>query len=81
MKPIDVVALRAACVDIVLKVPRLPGYDEKLMGSLIGWLPGELWGISACALSRLGVSVGWSGSLGDDHLGRLVLEDFQRFWS
>ncbi len=37
------------------------------------------WDNFACAASRLGLQVGFLGSVGDDENGRLLIEDFRRF--
>jgi ribokinase len=52
MNKIDVVALGAASLDVVVQVPRLPGYDEKVFGRMLGQLPGGTMPNFACALSK-----------------------------
>lgn len=79
MAGLDVVAVRSACVDIVMKVPQLPRHDEKVMGTMEGWLPGGTMGNYACATSRLGLRTGWIGNLGDDFMTNIVLDDFANF--
>lgn len=78
-RALDVVAVGEGCIDLVLQVKRLPGHDQKVMGRLVGWLPGGTVPNFACAASRLGLGVGFLGSVGDDHAGRLVREDFRSF--
>lgn len=75
----DLFCLGGSAVDLMLRVPRLPLLDEKLETAFAGCLPGGLVANTACAATRLGLQVGWSGYLGDDDFGRLVLEDFARF--
>lgn len=75
----DLFCLGGSAVDLMLRVPRLPLLDEKLETVFAGRLPGGLVANTACAAARLGLQVGWSGYLGDDDFGRLVLEDFTRF--
>jgi ribokinase/sulfofructose kinase len=62
-----------------LTVPRLPSYDEKVIGSLVGRLPGGPAANFACAASRLGLKVSSFSNVGDDESGRLIIEDFKRF--
>lgn len=75
----DLFCLGGSAVDLMLRVPRLPLLDEKLETAFAGRLPGGLVANTACAAARLGLRVGWSGYLGADDFGRLVLEDFTRF--
>ena len=62
-----------------MKVPHLPQHDEKVMGTMVGWLPGGTMGNYACAASRLGLKTGWIGNLGDDFMTNIVLDDFANF--
>lgn len=78
-RTLDVVAVGAGCIDLVLQVERLPGHDQKVTGRLVGRLPGGTVANFACAASRLGLRVGFLGSVGDDEAGRLVREDFRSF--
>jgi ribokinase/sulfofructose kinase len=66
-------------MDLVLKVPRLPAYDEKELGELVGRLPGGPAANFACAASRLGLLVSSFSLVGDDQSGRLIIEDFERY--
>lgn len=75
----DVVAVGVATADLVLKVERLPGHDEKVLGWHVGWLPGGTVPNFACAASRLGLQTSFLGTVGDDALGSLAVKDFHRF--
>lgn len=79
MKRFDLLCLGGAAVDWVLRVPRLPRSDEKLTAALAGRFPGGLVGNAACAAARLGLRVAWSGLLGDDEGGKLLLQSFYDF--
>ncbi|MCG8515647.1 MAG: carbohydrate kinase family protein [Halanaerobiales bacterium] len=79
MEKVEVVALSAASIDIVLKVDHLPGNDQKVVGTHIGDIPGGTIANFACAISRFGLKTGWIGQVGDDREGQLLLEDFIRF--
>lgn len=75
----DVLAVGGAAVDLVLRLDRLPGYDEKVLADLVGWLPGGPATNFACAASRLGLNVTSLCIVGDDASGQLVREDLARF--
>lgn len=75
----DVVAVGVAAIDLVVEVDHLPGHDEKVNGRLVGRLPGGTVPNFACAASRLGLAVGFLGSVGDDRAGHLILEDFRHY--
>ena len=76
---IDILAVGGIDMDLVLKVPRLPSFDEKEMGELVGRLPGGPAANFACAASRLGLKVSSFSLVGDDESGRLIIEDFHRY--
>jgi len=78
-KRLDVVAVGAATIDLVIRVEELPGYDGKVTGQHIGWLPGGTVANFACAASRLGLRAGFLGTVGDDPQGQLAVDDFVRF--
>jgi len=78
-RKIDVLAVGGVDVDLVLKVPELPSFDEKVMGELVGRLPGGTVANFACAASRLGLKVASFANIGDDQKGQAIIEDFQRY--
>ncbi len=78
-RTIDILAVGGIDVDLVLTVPHLPTYDEKVMGQLVGHLPGGPAANFACAASRLGLRVASLAQVGDDEAGRLIIEDFKRY--
>jgi sugar/nucleoside kinase (ribokinase family) len=75
----DIVAVDKTWVDLVLRVPRLPGHDQKVLGTPAGWLPGGQGANVVCAAARLGLRAGFIGAVGGDTNGRLVIDDFARF--
>ena len=77
--PTDLLCLGGASVDLILRVPRLPRRDEKLVSQFVGRVPGGMVANTACAAARLGLSVGWAGTLGDDEDGRLMRAGFAEF--
>ncbi len=78
-RPIDAIAVSAASIDHVIRVRQLPAFDEKVIGALVGRLPGGTMANFACALSRLGGHAAWTGTVGGDPEGAMLLRDFRRF--
>ena len=78
-RPIDAMAVSAASIDQVIRVRHLPAFDEKVIGALVGRLPGGTMANFACALSRLGGRAAWMGTVGGDPEGAMLLQDFRRF--
>ena len=78
-RPFDIVAVDGIDLDIVMKVKRLPGYGEKVMGEYVGRLAGGPCANFACAGARLGMRVASLSTIGDDAGGRVVKDDFHRF--
>ncbi|TMJ00331.1 MAG: carbohydrate kinase family protein [Bacillati bacterium ANGP1] len=78
-RPIDAMAVSAASIDHVIRVRQLPAFDEKVIGALVGRLPGGTMANFACALSRLGGRAAWMGTVGGDPEGAMLLRDFRRF--
>lgn len=65
----DIFCLGGAAVDWILRVPRLPWPDEKLVVDFVSRVAGGLVANTACAAARLGLRVAWSGLLGKDEGG------------
>ena len=78
-RTIDVLAIGGADIDIVFTVPKLPSFDEKVLGKLVGRLPGGAVANFACAASRLGLRVSSFTVIGDDENGRDVIKGFEEF--
>jgi len=76
---VDLITIDKSWVDMLLRLPRLPGYDDKVLAELIGRRPGGMGGNVACTAARLGLQVGMVSWVGDDADGRLVQEDLHRF--
>lgn len=75
----DLFCIAGASVDIILKVTRLPLPDEKMVTQFIGRTAGGLVANTACAASRLGLRTGWTGFIGDDDSGKIILDSFDEF--
>lgn len=78
-RTLDVLAVGGAAVDLALTLDHLPGYDEKVLGDFVGYLPGGPAANFACAGSRLGLRVASLSNVGDDERGRMVIDEFTRF--
>ena len=79
LQSVNVLSVGGLTIDIVLRVDRLPGHDEKVLSSLIGRLPGGPQPNFACAASKLGVSVRSLGHIGSDEGGEAVKADLVRY--
>lgn len=77
-RPVDILAIGGIDMDMVLTVPRMPGFDEKEMAEFLGWMPGGPAANSACAAARLGLNVASFSQVGDDENGRAIVADFAR---
>lgn len=75
-RPFDIIAIDAIDMDIVMKVDRLPKRGEKIMGDLVGRLPGGPCANFACAVARLGLRVASFATVGSDAAGQLLIDDF-----
>ena len=71
----DVIGVGDADVDIYLEVDHLPGRDEKVLADSVNLHPGGMVANFLVALSRLGTSCGFHGTVGDDEFGRIVLRN------
>jgi sulfofructose kinase len=70
--PPQVICLGHATLDTVVRVPRLPRSDERVVadaGAISGGGPAAT---AAVTLARLGVSVAFAGRVGDDAAGELI---------
>ena len=78
-KDIDVLAVGGIDIDWLLKMPKLPSFDEKLRAEYLGQYPGGPVGNFACISSNMGLKVASVCTVGDDEGGKLLLEDFQDY--
>jgi len=74
----DVLTIDGISMDTVLAVDELPGADAKVMGTLIGRMPGGPAANFACAASQLGLRVAALAEIGSDQAGKEVLADFKK---
>lgn len=75
----DLCCVGGSALDVVLRVPSLPVSGEKLIAQFAGRMAGGVVSNTACAAARLGLNTGWSGQIGDDDNGRIVLNEFAVF--
>lgn len=68
-----------ASADILLRVPRIPGSDEKLLARFISKQAGGIVSNTACAAARLGIQTAWAGTLGSDEFAEIMLAGFAEF--
>lgn len=78
-KDIDVLAVDGIDVDWLLKMPKLPSFDEKLPAEWLGQFPGGPVGNFACIAAHFGMKVSALCKLGDDDGGTILLEDFKNY--
>jgi sugar/nucleoside kinase (ribokinase family) len=79
MSTFDLVCLGGASYDIILRLPRLPMHDEKLVVEYAGRQAGGLVANTACAAARLEVKSAWAGKVGLDEGGELIQQAFRDF--
>ncbi|MEM7345465.1 MAG: carbohydrate kinase family protein [Chloroflexota bacterium] len=78
-RDIDVLTVGGVDMDLVLTVPELPDHDEKVIGEMVGWLPGGPAANFACAASRLGLRVSAFAMVGDDGNGQGIIDGFSAY--
>lgn len=78
-KDIDVLAVGGIDIDWLLKMPKLPSFDEKLRAEYLGQYPGGPVGNFACIASNMGLKVASMCALGDDEGGKKLLQDFKSY--
>jgi sugar/nucleoside kinase (ribokinase family) len=75
----EMLFIGGSSVDIILKIPRFPHPDEKLVVDYIGHQAGGFIANTACAAAKLGASTAWAGVLGQDENGALMIKSFQEY--
>jgi sulfofructose kinase len=78
-RSLDILAVGGIDADLVLTVGELPSYDEKVMGTLVGWMAGGPAANCACAASRLGLRAAALAMVGDDRSGQIVVDGYTEF--
>lgn len=75
-RTIDVLTIDGVDLDLIMTVPELPGADLKVIGQLVGNMPGGPAANFACAASRLGLRVTALAEVGEDAAGQTIIDDF-----
>lgn len=75
----DFFCIGGTSVDLILKTPSLPDSGEKLMVEFHDQHAGGLVANTACAAARLGLRTAWTGTVGDDDNGNIILDGFAQF--
>ncbi len=78
MNKVDIVGLGEVVIDWVSKIPHFPKPDEKIDALSEHYFPGGVTANYLVAVSRLGVSCGFIGAVGNDHYGDFLIEDFKK---
>lgn len=78
MKNFDVIAVGSGTIDLIFRVPRLPGNDDKVVGYKLAELVGGTVANSACVMGKLGLKVSSLSTIGDDNHARKIIEDFHK---
>ncbi|GAA1242906.1 ribokinase [Pseudonocardia aurantiaca] len=76
-RPLDLLVVGDADVDVYVRAPRRPGPGEKVLGQLLGVHPGGMGVNVACAAARLGLRAGMVAAIGDDAHGRMALDHYR----
>ena len=76
MGKIDIIGLGEVVVDWVAEIPYFPKPDEKIDAISENYFSGGVTANYLVAVSRLGVSCGFIGAVGDDSYGSFLIEDF-----
>lgn len=77
MAKFDIIGIGDADVDILVSVPHLPTYDEKVKGKILGQYPGGIISNFLCAASRFGAKCAAIVRTGDDERGKISIEDLR----
>lgn len=73
----DVVALGTCNMDFIMKVPRFIGAEDEADVQLLLESPGGSAANFALGTSRLGLKTGIMATVGNDHFGSLITQNFQ----
>jgi ribokinase/sulfofructose kinase len=74
-RPLDLLALGDPCVDLVYRTPRLPGWDDKARGVMLGLFGGGTEANAACNAARLGWRCALFGRTGNDLHARFIRDE------
>jgi len=75
---LEVLTIGAAAIDLVVRVKKHPEPDQMVFAEEFGEFPGGSTANISVALARLGIKVGFIGKVGDDHFGKILIDDFRK---
>jgi ribokinase len=73
----NVIVVGSANVDLIMRVPRLPGPGETVIGATFSRAPGGKGANQAAAAATLGARTWFVGKVGDDDLGAWTRRDLE----
>ena len=76
-KPLDLVAIGAANMDIIAKIDKFPEIDDQVAVKGLTYAPGGSAANTVVAAAKLGLKVGFMGKVGRDHNGIELIKAFQ----
>jgi sugar/nucleoside kinase (ribokinase family) len=72
-----ILGLGGVCIDRLVKIPRIPGWDETEYVSNYAMQQGGMVATAMAAATRLGEDVEFIGGIGDDDSGQYALQSFK----
>ena len=75
----DIIGIGSTVYDTLMVIDRYPTEDTKLRGIETRIQGGGPCATALVAASRLGVSAGYMGTIGDDGFGKYMIDDLNRF--
>jgi sugar/nucleoside kinase (ribokinase family) len=77
VKPLDLIAIGAANMDIIAKVEKFPEIDDQVAVKALTYAPGGSAANTVVSAAKLGLKVGFMGKVGRDHNGIELIKAFQ----
>ena len=75
---LDVIGVGYACLDYLVRIPRLPAWEDRVPVAEFGRQGGGPAGTAIYAAARLGSRTGFVDRVGDDEVGAWIRDDFAR---
>ncbi len=76
-KPLDLIAIGAANMDIIAKIDKFPEIDDQVAVKSLSYAPGGSAANTVVSAAKLGLKVGFLGKVGRDHNGIELIKAFQ----
>lgn len=77
-KKAKVTVIGSSSMDLVVTSSKRPGAGETVLGESFKTVPGGKGANQAVAAARLGAEVTMIGRVGDDHYGKIILDNFKQ---